>query len=217
MASGYFVLEGCDAAGKSTQIRLLAALLEARGYAVTVVREPGGTRLGDRIRAMLLARDDDERVEPFTSLLLFNASRCQLIEGIVKPALREGRIVLSDRSFISTLAYQACAEGVDPLFARELCLRAIGGAMPDKVFFLDISVEETGRRIAASRGTCEEKDSRYDLRAAAFHAKVREGYRAQAAAFPGLIETIDGHAPVGEVTRMLSAAILAHVTKTAFP
>lgn len=196
MKSGFFILEGCEAAGKTTQLKLIEKALVERGYDVLTTREPGGTAIGESIRAILLDPAHTGTIRPLTSLLLFNASRHQWMQEIVAPALAAGKIVIGDRSFLSTMVYQSYVEGLDAEFTKSVCLQAMGGVMPDKIFLLDIPVEEIRRRLTADAA---EKTTRYDTMNDAFHAKVREGYLAQIEKFPGLIEKVDGTEPVGEI------------------
>jgi dTMP kinase len=207
MRAGFFILEGCEAVGKTTQLKRLEAALREQGHDIVVTREPGGTVIGERIRAILLDREHAAAIQPFTSSLLFNASRRQWVHEVVRPALDAGKIVLADRSFLSTMVYQSYVEGEDPVFTKEVCLKAMEGTMPDTIFLLDISLKEMKQRLVANAG---EKTTRYDVKEEAFHAKVREGYLAQIDLFPGLIEKIDGEVPVEEV----SGAILGKILKS---
>ncbi len=206
--AGFFILEGCEAAGKTTQLRLLEAALRERGHEVLSSREPGGTAIGDGIRAILLDQSHAGTIQPLTSMLLFNASRRQWMHEIVEPALAAGKIVLGDRSFLSTMVYQSFVEGLDQDFTKEVCLEAMGGKIPDQIFLLDISIPEMRRRLTKD---ADQKTSRYDVQGDEFHAKIREGYLAQIDLFPGLIEKIDGEAPVGEITDVLLHRILARL------
>ncbi len=200
MKSGFFILEGVEAAGKTTQLRLIGSALGDLGYDVLASREPGGTAIGERIRAVLLDPGNEGTIQPLTSMLLFNASRRQWMHEVVEPALAAGKIVIGDRSFLSTMAYQSYVEGLDPVFTREVCMRAMGGRMPDRIFLLDIPPEEIRRRLTKDAA---DKTSRYDVMDDAFHARVREGYLAQRDVFPGLIERIDGAAPPEEIARTI--------------
>ncbi len=200
MKSGFFVLEGCEAVGKTTQLKRLESALTGKGLPVVVTREPGGTLIGEKIRSILLDASHADAIQPLTSALLFNASRHQWMEEIVLPALAAGKIVLSDRSFLATIVYQGYAEGLDIEFLTSLCMRAIGGKMPDKIFLLDISMEETERRL---RMAGEEKTTRYDVKGSDFLQRIREGYLAQIDRFPGLIERIDGEMPLEAITEEL--------------
>ncbi len=200
MRPGFFILEGPEAAGKTTQLRLIVDALNAIGHDVLASREPGGTAIGERIRAVLLDPGNEGIIQPLTSMLLFNASRRQWMHEVVEPALAAGKTVIGDRSFLSTMVYQAYVEGLDPAFTREVCMKAMGGRMPDRIFLLDIPPEEIRRRLTKD---AMDKTSRYDVMGDAFHAKVREGYLAQRDLFPGLIEPIDGEALPEEIARII--------------
>jgi dTMP kinase len=206
MKSGFFILEGCEAAGKTTQLKLIEKALTARGYNVLTTHEPGGTAIGESIRTILLDPAHAGTIQPFTNLLLFNASRHQWMKEVVMPALAEGNIVIGDRSFLSTMVYQSYVEGLDAEFTKAVCLRAMGGVLPDKIFLLDIPIEEIRRRLTVDAA---EKTTRYDVMDDIFHAKVREGYLAQIERFPGLIERMDGMKPLGEIANVIINKIIA--------
>jgi dTMP kinase len=206
MKSGFFVLEGCEAVGKTTQLKRLEQALTEKGFSVLVTREPGGTLIGEQIRSILLDAKYADTIQPLTSLLLFNASRHQWITEVIKPALAAGKMILSDRSFISTMVYQGYVEGLDLDFVKSVCLRAVDNILPNSIFLLDISMEEMKRRL---KGSADEKTTRYDVKGEDFHSKIREGYLAQIDKFPGLIEKIDGEMPVEKISEELLTNILA--------
>jgi dTMP kinase len=170
MKSGFFILEGCEAVGKTTQLKLIEKALTERGYNVLTTHEPGGTTIGESIRTILLDPAHAGTIQPFTNLLLFNASRHQWMKEIVVPALAAGKIVIGDRSFLSTMVYQSYVEGLDAEFTKSVCVKAMDGVMPDKIFLLDIPIEEIRRRLTADAA---EKTTRYDVMDDSFHAKVR--------------------------------------------
>lgn len=206
MKSKFFVLEGCEAVGKTTQLKRLEQALAEKGLPVVVTREPGGTPLGEKIRSIVVDRENADTIQPLTSALLFNASRHQWMHEIVKPALAEGKIILSDRSFLTTLVYQGYIENLDREFLKSLCMKAMDNVLPTKIFLIDISMEEMQRRLQTG---ASEKTSRYDIKGSDFHAKAREGYLAQIEEFPGLIERIDGERPIEAITEALVTRILA--------
>lgn len=208
MDSKFFVLEGCEAAGKTTQLKRLEQALGEKGYSVIVTREPGGTVLGEKIRSLVLDPAHADVIQPVASLMLFNAARHQWMHEIVTPALAGGQIVLSDRSFLTTLVYQSYIEGIDKDFAKALCMKAINNILPDKIFLLDISIEEMQRRLR-NGSNANEKTSRYDVKGEDFHRKAREGYLAQIDEFPGLVEKIDAEVPVEAITDILLTKISA--------
>jgi len=206
MAPKFFVFEGCEAVGKTTQLKRIEAALREKGFPVIVTREPGGTVVGEKIRSVVLDPVHADTIQPLASLLLFNAARHQWMHEVVKPALAAGKTVLSDRSFLTTMVYQSYIEGIDADFVHALCMKAVDGVLPDKIFLLDISDDELQRRLLGSR---EEKTTRYDIKGEAFHRKAREGYLAQVARFPGLIERIDGEGPVETITDNMLGRIVS--------
>jgi dTMP kinase len=208
MKAGFFILEGCEAVGKTTQLKRLEQSLKEKGLPVVVVREPGGTIIGEQIRSILLDPAHSDTIQPLTSLLLFNASRHQWMEEVVLPALAEGKIVLGDRSFLSTMVYQGYVEGLDIDFVRSVCMKAISNKLPNKIFLLDISMEEMERRLKSAG---DEKKTRYDVMGIDFHRKIREGYLAQIAEFPGLIEKINGEMPVEAITHQIMERVTAQL------
>lgn len=187
----FITLEGPDGAGKSSQAARLGAALQERGLLVTTVREPGGTPIGEAIRALLLDPERDVGQGPLVDALLFVAARAQLVEEVIRPALAEGRIVICDRYADSTLAYQGYGSGLDLGWLASLSARATGGLAPDLTLLLDVPVE-TGldRRAGGPAGerTRFEGASRSDPD---FHRRVREGYLELAAAEPGRWRVID--------------------------
>jgi dTMP kinase len=197
------VLEGPDGSGKSAQAERLRAALAAAGYVTLLVREPGGTAVGERVRAILLdAGPDGVRLGQRTDALLFNAARAQLVDEVVRPALAAGTVVVSDRSFFSTLAYQG-AGGQLPLEAlRAVCDFATGGLVADRVVLLDVPVEVGLTRKSAAETTRFE--AHFDR---PFHERVRAGFLALAAADPARWLVIDASAPEADVFAALRAAV----------
>jgi len=140
----FITLEGPDGSGKSTQVAPLVEFLRQQGYSVLPTREPGGTVISDQVRNVLLNRPENSAMHPRTEILLFLASRAQLVEERIRPALLEGTIVLCDRYADSTLAYQGYGHGVDLDTLRSLLAFATGGLQPDLTILLDVSPEEGG-------------------------------------------------------------------------
>ena len=174
--------EGGEASGKTTQSELLAIHLEAGGWKVLRLREPGGTRLGEEVRRLLLERDEDLTAE--AELLLFLAARAELVRGVVRPALQEGAVVICDRFSDSTYAYQGYGRGLDLDTVRRLDRWATGGLVPDLTVLLDLPVELSRIRLGADNDAFErEADS--------FHERVREGYFALASQEPNRWLVID--------------------------
>ena len=174
MPNGFFIVfEGPEGAGKTTQIARLAANLRAQGLAPVLTREPGGTRAADAIRQVIL--EPTLTINPLTEFLLYSASRAQHVEEVIRPALERGKLVISDRFFGASVAYQGYGRGLELDFVYSLTERVTGGLQPDLVLLLDLDPEVGLKRIAA-RGF---KD-RLELADLAFHRRVRAGFLKQA-------------------------------------
>jgi dTMP kinase len=184
----FITFEGPEGSGKTTQIRLLAAWLTERGCNVRTTREPGGTHIGDAIRAILLDPAHTEmRAE--SEILLFSAARAQSVGQVVRPHLMQGGIVLSDRFADSTLAYQGYGRGLDLDMLRQITVFATGNLVPDLTVCLDLPVLEGLQR---KRGGDVAEWNRMEREQLAFHERVRAGYLALAATEPGRWLVLDG-------------------------
>ncbi len=195
MPALFVTFEGPEGCGKTTQVRLLAEWLSARGYDVLATREPGGTRIGEQIRAILLNPAHTEMV-PAAEILLFSAARAQIVHEVIIPHLQRGGIVLCDRFADSTLAYQGYGHGLDLNVLRIITAFATAGLTPDITFYLDIPVEE-GLRRKAQAGKAEW--NRLDQRELAYHQRVQEGYRQLIAAEPARWVLIDARGSIEAV------------------
>jgi len=182
--------EGADGSGKSTQAELLREALSAEGRDVVLTREPGGTELGERIRALLL---DGPEMGAWAEAALFAASRAQHVEEVIRPALRRGADVVCDRYVDSSLAYQGIARGLGVEDVLELNLRATDGLLPDVTFLLLVDPE-----VAAARWTDAD---RLEREGDALQAKVDSAYRELAERFPERIVTIDGAGSPDEIAK----------------
>jgi dTMP kinase len=191
--------EGVEGAGKSTQLELLRRQLEGRGREVVVTREPGGTPVGERVRALLL--DPEVEIHPRAEALLFAAARAELVERVIRPALERGAVVLCDRYLDSSLAYQGGARGLGRGPVEEVNRLATGGLLPDLVVLLDLDPADGLRRRQGDRDRIEAQDLE-------FHRRVREAFRALAAADPKRFAVVDAAAPVPEVAARVHAAAL---------
>ena len=197
-APGLFVcLEGGDGAGKSTQVRLLTEALERRGRRVVVTRQPGGTPLGQQIRDLVLHGD---HMAARAEALLFAADKAHHVEALIRPALAEGAVVVTDRYVDSSITYQGAGRDLGADEIRDLQHWAVGGVLPDLTIVLDVD-PEVGR---ARRG---EVHDRLESEADAFHAAVRQGYLDLAAADPGRYLVLDA----SDAVESLHAAVLARV------
>lgn len=175
-------LEGIDGCGKSTQVELLQAKLEQKGFSFISVREPGGTAVGEGIRQVLLQTSYSVTAE--AELLLYMAARAELSRQVILPALREDKLVLCDRFTDSTLAYQGYGGGMDLRWIDRLNWKATGGRLPDLTFLLDLPVEEAAARRGDTLDRMEKKDVRY-------HRRVQKGYLEIARREPERIKVIN--------------------------
>lgn len=188
MKTGKFItFEGNECAGKSTQINMLGEYLESVGYKVRIIREPGGTGLAEEIRTMVKA-PRTETVYPETELCLFQAARSQLVREVIKPALAEGMIVLSDRFYDSTWVYQGWVGGINTLMIEMTNKLSTGGLAIDRTFLLDLPLDVIQARLAA-RGNGSA--CRFDNKGAGFFQKVNEGYNELFKVYKHRIERIN--------------------------
>ncbi|KAF0140929.1 MAG: thymidylate kinase [Stygiobacter sp.] len=168
----FITFEGLDFCGKSTQVQLLEKLLTEEGKKVKVIREPGGTIISEKIRNVLLDKKNSEMLIE-TELILFAASRAQLVGEVILPLLDENSFVISDRFHDSSIAYQAFGRGIDLEFVDELQKFVIGRAIPDLTFLIDIPIEEVVRRKTMVKHVELDRIERSEMD---FYEKVREGY-----------------------------------------
>lgn len=182
---GFFItFEGPEGGGKSTQIERLAASLAERGYAVWTTREPGGTRVGEMIRPILLGRQQAP-MTAWSEALLFTAARAQLVDEVIRPRLQRGELVLCDRYADSTLAYQGYGRGLDLDTLRQLQRQATAEMQPDLTILLNLPVRAGLARIP------QPDQDRLDRETEAFHQRVRNGYQELAAAEPRRWREVD--------------------------
>ena len=184
-----FTFEGSEGSGKSTQIELLAEELSGMGHDVVVTREPGGTEIGEEIRHLLIHSSSGGRMTPETELLLFAASRAQLVRELIIPALKKGSIVLCDRFLDSTTVYQGAARSIssDPVaFINQF---AVGPVSPDLTFILDVPAEESIRRVRRRVSDLPDRMERENID---FYNKVREGYLLLAKSLPERFHIVNG-------------------------
>ncbi|HOQ99661.1 MAG TPA: dTMP kinase [Anaerolineae bacterium] len=209
---GHFItLEGSEGSGKSTQFRLLQTYLASRGVRVLATREPGGTSIGEQIRAVLHDVGNDA-LRPRAEVLLYAAARAQLVEQVIRPALAAGTVVICDRYVESTLAYQGYGRGLDLAALLEITRFATGGLRADQVIYLDLPVEVglERKRLAHEREHAE--ITRMDQQALEFYRRVRAGYLALAAQEPERWCVLDAQQSIEAVQaqiRQCVAALLA--------
>jgi dTMP kinase len=171
----FITLEGLEGAGKSTQAKLLADALTKAGYPVTLVREPGGTKVGEAIRGVLADPEYDD-MSPLAEVFLFAASRTQLVQQVIRPKLGEGTIVICDRFTDATLAYQGYGRGVHPTQLREINDICAWGVHPDLTFLLDIEPARGLNRVRTRSVQTLTKLDRIENQDLDFFEKVRDGY-----------------------------------------
>ena len=193
MAGTFITFEGIDGSGKSTQLRLLANFLSQKGCDVLLTREPGGTPVGNRLRAALL--DAQEEVDPLTELLVFAADRAQHVRRVLRPALESGQVVFSDRYADATAAYQGAGRGFSPELISEIIELATQGLKPDLTLLFDLSVEDSTARTQRRINGRPQVD-RLDAEHADFHNRVRAAYLQLARAEPERVKIIETNQPV---------------------
>ena len=197
MTKGLFItFEGTEGCGKSTQVELLAQRLRALGYRVHTLREPGGTPVGEEIRHTLKHSKANVAMTPETELLLMNASRAQLVRETIRPALRAGEIVLCDRFYDSTTAYQGYGRGLDLALVKSVIDFAIGDTQPDLTLLLHVTPEVSAERLLARQSTLPFIRDRMEEGDRNFFLRVAKGYEAIAAAEPNRVRVVDGSMPI---------------------
>jgi dTMP kinase len=200
MRGTFVVLDGPDGSGKSTQFRRLCAALRATGLEVVETREPGGTAVGERIREVLLDPVHDDMTVR-CEMLLYMASRAQLVERVIRPAVARGATVVADRFISSTLAYQGTAGGLATQEIMAVAETAVGGTWPDLTVIFDVDEVTASRRLSPLLDRMEQKGLE-------FHRRVREGYLAQARARPEAHLVVDASREVDEVAAALMGGLV---------
>lgn len=188
--------EGLDGSGKTTQIQNFISKLEDEKYAHLLLREPGGSKIGEKIRDILLDKNNSEMTD-VAELLLYSASRNQLCRQKIQPALADQTIVICDRFYDSTTAYQGYARGIDLSFINKLNMIATDNLVPDLTFLLDISMETRGDRLDANNLDMLEQEH------LDFHRRVRSGFLKMAEDNPDRFVIIDGTKPITDISRII--------------
>lgn len=203
----FITLEGPEGSGKTSQLPGLAEFLRQQGYDLIATREPGGTSIGDQIRRVLFALDN-KGMNPRSEILLFQASRAQLVEEVIRPALEARKVVLCDRYVDSTLAYQGYGHKVDMQALREIVDFATGGLKPDLTIFLDVPVDEGLNR--RNKGGDWNRLDDYDKE---FHRRVYDGYQKLIAAEPGRWAVVNAARTPEEVAGELRSVVLERLVQ----
>jgi len=206
----FLTFEGGEGSGKTTQLKALLAHLRALGREAIETRDPGGTPIGNQIRQLLLD-GENARMVALTELLLYEASRAQLVREVIRPALADGRIVLCDRFTDSTVAYQGDGRGLEPDLITHLNQLAADGLRPDCTFLLDLDpaagLRRAGERLSQVRG----RRDRLEEEVLEFHQRVRAGFQAIARAEPGRVLVLDGAQEIvtieGQIRRHVAALL----------
>lgn len=204
--SKFITFEGPEGSGKSTQIDLLARYLQARGRQVYFTREPGGTAIGDQIRRVL--HDvANTAMHPATEILLYSASRAQLVAEVIKPKLAQGTVVISDRYADSTYAYQGYGRNLDMAILQTITQFATQSLKPDLTLYFDLPVEVGLARKQQANRAGEGELNRMDQQAIDFYRRVREGYLAMAQAEPERWLVLDAGQSVAQIHQAICAAL----------
>jgi dTMP kinase len=197
----FLSIDGGDGAGKSTQIGLLCQWLRAAGHDLVACRDPGSTPLGEAVREILLHRHD-LKIDRRSEMFLYMAARAQMVDQTIRPALAAGKTVVSDRYLLANVVYQGYGGGLDVDALWEVGRMATADLLPDMTIVLDVSPETAARRLARQR-------DRMELQGDAFHARVREGFLAEARRQPDRIVVVSAEGPIDAV----QAEIRQHVAR----
>ena len=200
--SFFITFEGPDGSGKSTQINLVAGYLRQRGYRVCCTREPGGTSIGDQIRQVVHDIGNTE-MTPRAEILLYSASRAQLVQQVILPHLARGDVVLCDRYADSTYAYQGYGRRLDFDTLRIITRFATQDLIPDLTIYLDLEAEEGLRRKETANTAGEGEWNRMDRLELDFHRQVRNGYLEMAHAEPERWLVVDAAASVADINQLI--------------
>lgn len=210
MRGKFITFEGIDGSGKSTQLRMLASELRFRGFDVLTTMEPGGTPLGRRLREAFL--ETEENVAPLAELLLFAADRAQHVNFLIKPALKEGKIVISDRYADATFAYQGAGRGFPDKTVNQVIKLATDGLKPHLTLFFDVSIEKALLRMN-SRNEDGGQKNRMDFETTEFYQRVREAYLKIAEKESKRFVVVDGNNSIDEIQTQVIKVVTEFLEK----
>jgi len=191
MSRLFISFEGIEGCGKSTQVKRLAKRLAKEGREVVTLREPGGTSIGEAIRDVVKHPPGNKPISPDAELLLMNASRAQLVQQAIRPALTSGAVVLCDRFYDSSLAYQGYGRGLDLAKVQHAIDLAVGETKPDITLLLDIPLEVSAQRVANRQSKTGESIDQFDRSGDSFFQRVLDGFHALAKGDPERLRTIN--------------------------
>jgi dTMP kinase len=203
----FITFEGPEGSGKSTQAARLAERLRGRGLEVVTVREPGGTRTGEIIRDLLQNDLAGEPLAPRSEVLLFAASRAQLVQARILPAIERGAWVVCDRFMDSTTAYQGYGRGFDVERMIAINAFAVGDASPDLTILLDLDIEASLDRMSQRNRESGKAHDRFEREARDFHTRIRNGYLELAARWPERFRIVDSDRPVDVVSEAIWSVV----------
>jgi len=207
MTGTFITVEGPDGAGKTTQLQLLADRLTAEGYEIVMTREPGGTRIGNEIRSLILNPDFQE-MDEMTEILLYAASRAQHVNELIRPALAAGKIVLCDRFIDASIAYQGYGLGYAIEQVRSINQQATNHLTPDRTYLFDLTVSESKQRMM-DRGALDRIEQRDD----AFRQRVYDGFMTLAVQEPERIQLVDANQSIESLQTELCQDVLTYLKK----
>ncbi|MDX1261134.1 dTMP kinase [Exiguobacterium sp. K1] len=207
MTGTFITVEGPDGAGKTTQLQLLADRLTAEGYEIVMTREPGGTRIGNEIRSLILNPDFQE-MDEMTEILLYAASRAQHVNELIRPALAAGKIVLCDRFIDASIAYQGYGLGYAIEQVRSINQQATNHLTPDRTYLFDLTVSESKQRMM-DRGALDRIEQRDD----AFRQRVYDGFMTLAVQEPERIQLVDANQSIESLQTELCKDVLTYLKK----
>jgi dTMP kinase len=214
VSKGLFIsFEGTEGCGKSTQVELLAQRLRALGHVVRLHREPGGTPIGEEIRHTLKHSPHNHAMTAETELLLMNASRAQLVREVIRPALAAGEIVVCDRFYDSTIAYQGYGRELDLAQVKSIVEFAVDGTKPDLTLFLQVPAEVSAERLRSRQSTLPFIRDRIEEADRKFFARVAHGYEAIVRGEPQRIQLINGAQPLEVVCAQIWETVQPRLPK----